>query len=68
MAPMGKGFLKIKKVAAHLDCSRSQIYDLIYQGELMAIRVGSALRIFKESLEDFEERHRVQDSERNIKP
>ena len=67
MALMGKGFLKLKKVTALLDCSNEEVSDLVNRGELTAIKVGRtlrSLRISRESLEDFMERNRVQDNER----
>jgi excisionase family DNA binding protein len=53
---IGKGWLKVKKVAEFLDCSKAQVYDLVHGGELTAFKHGQALRISIESLEAFIER------------
>lgn len=43
-----------------LDCTERHIYDLIADGELLAIRIGSrAKRISEKSLEDFIKRRKI---------
>ena len=41
----GPKVLRISRVAAELDCSRTTIYELIRQGQLPALRVGKALKV-----------------------
>jgi excisionase family DNA binding protein len=60
---IGKGWLKTLKVAKYLDCTKSQVYDLVHDGELQAFKHGQTLRISVESLEAFVERHRVEATE-----
>ncbi|MFI5330082.1 MAG: helix-turn-helix domain-containing protein [Desulfobaccales bacterium] len=62
-AGLGKGWLKVRQVAKHLDCSKSQVYDLVHEGELQAFKHGQLLRISVDSLEAFVERHRVEADE-----
>ena len=64
---MGKGWWGPRRVAKHLDCSRSQVYTWVHEGELEAIKTGQILRISLESLEAFENRHRVRAEERALK-
>ena len=53
-------YLKILKVMEILDCTERHIYDLIADGELLAIRIGSrAKRISEKSLEDFIKRRKI---------
>jgi excisionase family DNA binding protein len=58
---MGKR-LRIKTVAARLDCSPSYVYRLIDQGKLAAIRVGErmGLRIEESDLLAYEALKRTQ--------
>lgn len=60
---MGKGWLKVKKVAQFLDCSKAQVYDLVHGGELTAFQHNQILRISLESLEKFIEFHQIRDTE-----
>lgn len=57
---IGKGWLKVKKVAVFLDCSKNQVYDLVYGGELTAFKHYQTLRVSVESLEAFIRRHRIE--------
>ncbi len=58
---MGKR-LRIKVVAARLDCSPSYVYRLIDEGKLPAIRVGDrrGLRVDESDLLAFEALKRTQ--------
>jgi len=60
---IGKGYLKPRKVAQFLDCSKHQVYDLVHEEELMAFKCGGAMRISVESLEAFIERNRIKPNE-----
>lgn len=51
--------LRVSRVAEILDISRASVYDLIKNGELEAIRVGSRLRVRASSLTRLMERSRV---------
>ena len=45
------------EVAPRLRCSRRQIYDLYNEGELAGFRVGTHIKIFADSVDDFVARH-----------
>ena len=56
---MGKGWLRVMRVAKFLDCTKGHVYDLVWQGELAGLKIGQGWRISQESLERFVERHRI---------
>lgn len=60
---VGKGYLRVRKVAEILDFSKSQVYDLLYEGSLQGFKHGQTLRISIESLEVFIKRHRIEATE-----
>lgn len=45
------------EVAPRLRCTRRQIYDLFGEGELAGFRVGSHIKIFADSVDDYIRRH-----------
>ncbi len=51
-----------QEVADQLRCSRRHIYDLFNEGELAGFKVGSHIKIFPASVDDFIHRHT------NVKP
>ena len=51
-----------QEVAEQLRCSRRHIYDLFNEGELSGFKVGSHIKIFPASVDDFIHRHS------NVKP
>jgi excisionase family DNA binding protein len=48
----------VAAVSRTLGVSRRQVYRLIEQGELPAVRVGARLRFIPEELRSYLERHR----------
>jgi len=45
-------YLRVSRVAAVLDISRTSVYDLVRRGELQAVKVGARLRIPELALEE----------------
>ena len=45
--------LKVKEVATILRCGRNQAYELIQRGEIRSVRIGRAIRVPREALEEF---------------
>ena len=45
--------LKVREVAAILRCGRNQAYELIRDGQLRSVRIGRAIRVTREALEEF---------------
>ncbi|MGP4975969.1 helix-turn-helix domain-containing protein [Brachybacterium tyrofermentans] len=45
--------LRVTEVAAHLDCGRNAVYDLIHRGELRNVRVGRLIRVPESALAEF---------------
>jgi excisionase family DNA binding protein len=45
--------LKVKEVAAILRCGKNQAYELIQRGEIRSVRIGRAVRVTREALEEF---------------
>jgi excisionase family DNA binding protein len=45
--------LKVREVAAILRCGRNQAYELIQRGEIRSVRIGRAIRVTREALEEF---------------
>jgi excisionase family DNA binding protein len=45
--------LKVGEVAAILRCGKNQAYELIRDGRLRSVRIGRAIRVPREALEDF---------------
>ena len=53
-------YLKVQKVMDILDCTERHLYDLIVDGELIAIKIGGrAKRISEKSLNEFIERRKI---------
>ena len=53
-------YLTLHVVADLLSCTERHIYDLIAEGSLMAIKVGSrSVRVSEQSLKDFIEKRKV---------
>ena len=45
--------LRIDEVAARLKLGRTKVYQLVADGELPAVRIGRAVRISAEGLQDW---------------
>jgi excisionase family DNA binding protein len=45
--------LKVKEVAAELRVGINQAYQLIERGEIRSVRIGRAVRVTREALDDF---------------
>jgi excisionase family DNA binding protein len=61
-----KGWLRPRRVAQYLDCTREHIYNLVARGELQAIRLGPRdIRISELSLQGFVDKHRVESTEKD---
>ncbi len=45
--------LKVKEVAAELRCAKRLAYDLVRSGQLRSVRIGNAIRVTREALEEF---------------
>lgn len=45
--------LTVKEVAALLRCSVAQVYRLVERGELSGFRIGRAVRVQKQSIEEY---------------
>jgi excisionase family DNA binding protein len=46
------------QLQAWLGCGRTKVYELLQTGEIRSYRVGRLVRIRKQDLEEFLERHR----------
>ena len=46
-------FLKVSEVAEILNVSRAHVYNMIADGQMPFVRIGEAMRIRPEDLEDF---------------
>lgn len=56
---MGK-LLRVYRVAAILDCSKSQVYVLVQRGDLIAVRLGPrGIRITAKSVDEFMARNEL---------
>jgi excisionase family DNA binding protein len=44
---------KVREVAAILRCGRNQAYELIQRGEIRLVRIGRAIRVTREALDEF---------------
>jgi excisionase family DNA binding protein len=60
MVKRGPDVLKVPEVAADLRVDRKTVYGLIQAGELRALRMGKALRITRQALEEFKAGTRAQ--------
>jgi excisionase family DNA binding protein len=45
--------LKVREVAEILRCGKNQAYELIQRGEIRSVRIGRAVRVTREALEEF---------------
>jgi excisionase family DNA binding protein len=45
--------LKVREVAASLRCGKNQAYELIRSGAIRSVRIGRAIRVTPEALEEF---------------
>ena len=45
--------LKVPDVAAILNCSKAYIYNLVKQGEIPSVQIGTAVRIRPQDLERY---------------
>jgi excisionase family DNA binding protein len=45
--------LKVAEVQADLRCGRNQVYELIRTRQLRAVRIGRAIRVTREALDEF---------------
>jgi excisionase family DNA binding protein len=60
MARRGPEVLKVAEVAAELRVDRKTVYGLIRTGELRALKMGQALRVTRDALEEFKGGGRAQ--------
>ncbi len=44
---------RVDQVAAIFDCSKWTVYELIQSGQLRSVRLGRAIRVTREALEEF---------------
>jgi excisionase family DNA binding protein len=54
--------LKVREVAAILRCGKNQAYELIRDGQIRSVRIGRAIRVTREALEDFKAGDRAEAS------
>src|SRR5215204_2818181 len=47
------GVLKVMEVAGELRIGRNQAYELVRTGQLRAVRIGQAIRVTREALDEF---------------
>lgn len=47
------GVLKVMEVADELRIGRNHAYELVRSGQLRAVRIGQAIRVTREALEEF---------------
>ena len=47
------GVLKVMEVADELRIGRNQAYELVRTGQLRAVRIGQAIRVTREALDEF---------------
>jgi excisionase family DNA binding protein len=47
------GVLKVMEVADELRIGRNQAYELVRSGQLRAVRIGQAIRVTREALDEF---------------
>ncbi|MGD1096440.1 MAG: helix-turn-helix domain-containing protein [Bryobacteraceae bacterium] len=52
LAPVDRLLVRVKTAAEVLDVSRSQIYNLVNDGTLRAVRVGKSIRIPADALRE----------------
>jgi excisionase family DNA binding protein len=52
-------YYSVRTLAEKWDVSRTHIYNMIEDGELIALRIGSAIRIKPEDVEAYEEGQRT---------
>jgi excisionase family DNA binding protein len=45
--------LKVVEVADELRIGRNQAYELVRSGQLRAVRIGQAIRVTREALDEF---------------
>jgi excisionase family DNA binding protein len=45
--------LKVKEVAGELRVGINQAYELIQHGEIRSVRIGRAIRVTREALDEF---------------
>jgi excisionase family DNA binding protein len=45
--------LKVREVAVILRCGKNQAYELIRSGAIRSVRIGRAIRVTREALEEF---------------
>jgi excisionase family DNA binding protein len=54
--------LKMREVAADLRIGKNQSYELIRSGRLRSVRIGRAIRVTREALEEFKAGDRAEAS------
>jgi excisionase family DNA binding protein len=47
------GVLKVMEVAGELRIGRNQAYELVRSGQLRSVRIGQAIRVTREALDEF---------------
>jgi excisionase family DNA binding protein len=45
--------LKVREVAAILRCGKNQAYELVRSGAIRSVRIGTAIRVPREAMEEY---------------
>ena len=53
MADNGQEVLKVREVAAELRIGINQAYEAVRDGRIRSVKIGRAVRVTREALEDF---------------
>jgi excisionase family DNA binding protein len=53
MPGTGHETLKVREVAENLRCGKNQAYELVRSGAIRSVRIGRAIRVTREALEEF---------------
>ena len=53
MADNGQEVLKVREIAAELRCGKNQAYELVRSGAIRSVRIGRAVRVTREALDQF---------------
>ena len=54
-------FISLNQLQKILGIGRTKAYDLVTSGDLPAVRIGRSIRVDKQDLSDWLERHKYQD-------
>ncbi len=48
-----RGVLKVREVAGELRCGINQAYELIRTKQIRSVKIGRAIRVTREAIEEF---------------